>query len=204
MTTWPPFLHYSAWYHHIQYTTSMSTVFCCKFSIKERARVPGEGRQVNTTVFLGSSAHFMKSSLEKPHVRSATDANTTFGSGTLARSARLWHKVQYLTTLKLMHKIWESDIFVFELWIEHKAHMIIALFNTVFSMIIHCSFLVSIESCHEHFLAWLCHGYNVKTSSFLTFSSLYLKMFLSYVWSQSFIIKCSSTVTSSLLAILSK
>ena len=58
--------------------------------------MPGMGRQVNTTVFLGSSAHLMKSSLEKPHVRSATDASTTFGSEILARSARLWHKAQYL------------------------------------------------------------------------------------------------------------
>ena len=72
--------------HHF---TSMSTVFCCRLSIKERANVPGEGRQVNTTVFLGSSAHFMNSSRENPQVRSATDARTTFGSGILARSARL-------------------------------------------------------------------------------------------------------------------
>lgn len=76
--------------------TSISAVFCCKLSIKLRASVPGVGRQVNTTVFLGSSAHLIKSSLEKPHVRSATDASTTFGSGILARSARLWHKAQYL------------------------------------------------------------------------------------------------------------
>lgn len=74
----------------------MSAVFCCKLSIKERASVPGEGRHVNTTVFLGSSAHLMKSSREKPHVRSATDASTTFGSGILARSAKLWHNAQYL------------------------------------------------------------------------------------------------------------
>ena len=71
--------------------TSMSTAFSCKFSIKVRASVPGDGRQVNTTVFLGSSAHLMNSSREKPHVRSATDARTTFGSEILARSAKLWH-----------------------------------------------------------------------------------------------------------------
>lgn len=69
----------------------MSTAFSCKFSIKVRASVPGDGRQVNTTVFLGSSAHLMNSSREKPHVRSATDAKTTFGSEILARSAKLWH-----------------------------------------------------------------------------------------------------------------
>lgn len=76
--------------------TSMSIVFCCKLSIRVRASAPGEGRQVNTTVFLGSSAHLTKSSLEKPQVKSATDARTTLGSGTLARSAKLWHKEQCL------------------------------------------------------------------------------------------------------------
>ena len=74
----------------------MSIVFCCKLSIKVRASAPGEGRQVNTTVFLGSSAHLINSSREKPQVKSATDARTILGSGTLARSAKLWHKEQCL------------------------------------------------------------------------------------------------------------
>lgn len=76
--------------------TSMSIVFFCKLSIKVRASAPGEGRQVNTTVFLGSSAHLINSSREKPQVKSATDARTILGSGTLARSAKLWHKEQCL------------------------------------------------------------------------------------------------------------
>lgn len=61
-------------------------IFCCKLSIKVRANAPGEARLVNTTVFLGFSAHFMKSSREKPHVKSATDAKTTLGSGILSKS----------------------------------------------------------------------------------------------------------------------